>query len=247
VTIKQNKDKITYNHTLFYKRGRNMQKILVIEDDENINNMITEALEKCGYGCKQAFSGTEADVYMKSNQYDLVLLDLMLPGRKGDALLKELRSLSSVPVIIISAKDELDCKVDLLTLGADDYITKPFELKELLARVLVQLRRRENTPTSGLLIFRELKLDKNTFEVRIKDNKINITKQEFSILELLLTYPNRVFSKQDIYDYAWKDYFIGEDKTINVHISNIRNKFKRFTDEEYIETVWGVGFKLRVS
>lgn len=223
-----------------------MQKILIVEDDEPINNMISETLSKNGLSCKQAFSGTEASLCVKNSQYDLILLDLMLPGLKGDIFLKEFRTISKVPVIVISAKDELDCKVDLLTLGADDYITKPFELRELAARVMVQLRRREGNQTFEVLKCKDLKLNKNTFEVSIHDNIINITKQEFLILELLLTYPNRVFSKQDIYDYAWKEYFIGEDKTVNVHISNIRNKFKKFSEEEYIETVWGIGFKLKL-
>jgi DNA-binding response OmpR family regulator len=223
-----------------------MQKILIVEDDEPINNMILEILVKNGFLCKQAFSGTEASLCVKNSQYDLILLDLMLPGLKGDIFLKELRTLSKVPVIVISAKDELDCKVDMLTLGADDYITKPFELRELVARVMVQLRRRGGNETLEVLTCKDLKLNRITFEVSINDNIINITKQEFLILELLLTYPNRVFSKQDIYDYAWKEYFIGEDKTVNVHISNIRNKFKRFSEEEYIETVWGIGFKLKL-
>jgi DNA-binding response OmpR family regulator len=222
-----------------------MQNILIVEDDEPINNMITETLGKNGFSCKQAFSGTEASLCVKNNQFDLILLDLMLPGLKGEIFLKEFRALSKVPVIVISAKDELDCKVDLLTLGADDYITKPFELRELVARVMVQLRRREGNQTVNVLTCKDLKLDRNTFEVSIRDKIVNITKQEFLILELLLTYPNRVFSKQDIYDYAWKEYFIGEDKTVNVHISNIRNKFKKFSEEEYIETVWGIGFKLK--
>lgn len=222
-----------------------MQKILIVEDDEIINNMISEALSKNGYLFKQAFSGTEACIYVKNDQFDLVLLDLMLPGLKGDELLKTIRAVSKIPVIVISSKDELDCKVDLLMLGADDYITKPFELKELIARVSVQLRREDNH-THNILICRDLKLDKNTFEISVKGNIINITRQEFLILELLLTYPNKVFSKQDIYTHAWKDYFIGEDKTINVHISNIRNKLKKFTEDEYIETVWGIGFKLKL-
>lgn len=221
-----------------------MQNILVVEDDEPINNMITEALGKNGFSCKQAFSGTEAGLCVKNSQYDLILLDLMLPGLTGESFLKEFRAFSKVPVIVISAKDELDSKVDMLTLGADDYITKPFELRELVARVMVQLRRREGNQSFNILTCKDLKLDRNTFEVSIRDKIVNITKQEFLILELLLTYPNRVFSKQDIYDYAWKEYFIGEDKTVNVHISNIRNKFKKFSEEEYIETVWGIGFKL---
>ncbi len=222
-----------------------MQNILIVEDDVSINNMIFEALSKQELSCTQAFSGTEARLCVKNQQYDLILLDLMLPGIGGAAFLQELRTYSKVPVIVVTAKDELDSKVDLLTLGADDYITKPFELKELIARVFVQLRRGSKQGLE-LLSCKELHLNKSNYEVRIKDTEINVTKQEFKILELLLSNPNRVFSKQDIYDYAWTDYFIGEDKTINVHISNIRTKLKKLTEEEYIETVWGVGFKLKV-
>ena len=222
-----------------------MQSILIVEDDVNINNMICEALDKQDLSCTQAFSGTEARLCVKNQQYDLILLDLMLPGIGGAVFLQELRTYSKVPVIIVTAKDELDSKVDLLTIGADDYITKPFELKELIARVLVQLRRGSNQGFE-ILSCKDLHLNKSTFEVKIKSTEINMTKQEFKILELLLSNPNRVFSKQDIYDYAWTDYFIGEDKTINVHISNIRTKLKKVTEDEYIETVWGIGFKLKV-
>ncbi len=221
-----------------------MHRILIVEDDVTINNMIYEALSQNALSCTQAFSGTEAGLCVKNEAYDLILLDLMLPGLKGEAFLKELRTHSKVPVIVVSAKDELDSKVDLLTVGADDYITKPFELKELVARVFVQLRR-ESGPAANILSCKDLKLNRDTFLVTIKENEIYLTKQEFKILGLLLTYPKKVFSKQDIYEYAWDEYFIGEDKTINVHISNIRNKFRKYTESEYIETVWGVGFKLK--
>jgi DNA-binding response OmpR family regulator len=223
-----------------------MYRILVVEDDVNINNMIYEALSKYDLTCIQAFSGTEAKFCMKNERYDLILLDLMLPGLNGDEFLKELRTHSKVPVIIVSAKDELDSKVDLLMVGADDYITKPFEIKELVARVFVQLRRENNETLEEVLTCKDLMLNKSTFVVCIKENELSLTKQEFKIMELLITHPNRVFTKQDIYDYAWDDFFIGEDKTINVHISNIRNKLKKFTDDEYIETVWGIGFRLKL-
>jgi DNA-binding response OmpR family regulator len=222
-----------------------MKKILIVEDDININNMIFEVLSNNNLSCTQAFSGTEASLCINNGQYDLILLDLMLPGLMGDTFLKQLRTSFNIPVIVVSAKDELDSKVDLLNLGADDYITKPFELKELVARVFVQLRRKEYNQEQDVLSYNDLKLNRNTYEVSIEDNLINLTKHEFKILELLLTHPNRVFSKQEIYDRAWEEYFIGEDKTINVHISNIRNKIKKFTPKEYIETVWGIGFKLK--
>lgn len=223
-----------------------MKKVLIVEDDISINNMIFEALSKNELSCTQAFSGTEAGFCIKNASYDLILLDLMLPGRMGDSFLKELRAISKVPVIIVSARDEVDSKVDLLTLGADDYITKPFELKELVARVFVQLRRNSTGHEDDIVSCRALKLNKSTFEVSVDGQPVNVTKHEFKILELLLTYQTRVFSKQDIYDYAWEEYYIGEDKTVNVHISNIRSKLKKYTQDEYIETVWGIGFKLKL-
>ncbi len=219
-------------------------KILIVEDNNEINDLICVALTKAGYVCTQAYSGTEALLYIEQKEYALIILDLMLPGMNGDVLIKKIKPQNNTPVIIVSAKDELDSKIDLLTLGADDYITKPFEIKELEARVTVQIRRNNKELTEKSLKYKELEINKNTYEVTIKNQDISVTKQEFKILELLLKYPNKVFSKQDIYDYAWDDYYIGEDKTINVHISNIRQKLKHVTDEEYIETVWGVGFKL---
>lgn len=222
-----------------------MEPILIIEDDTDINNVIAEALSKAGYACTQAFSGTEGLLYAQSRAFSLVLLDLMLPGMTGEAVLPKLKEKLHAPVIVISAKDGLDSKVALLTAGAEDYLTKPFELQELLARVAVQLRRfGGGKPQKRLLTYKEMELCESTFTVRVKGQELTLTKQEFKILELLLSHPDRVYSKQDIYDYAWDDVYIGEDKTINVHISNIRKKIKAVTEEEYIETVWGIGFRL---
>lgn len=222
-----------------------MTKILIIEDDTDINNLITEALTKAGYVCIQAFSGTEGLLYIEKDVFSLVLLDLMLPGKNGESLLPLIKRKQSVPVIIISAKDSLDSKVTLLTSGAEDYITKPFEVQELLARVNVQIRRFSETELKKEdLKYKDLLLCASSFSAIINGHEILLTKQEFKIMELLLSHPQRVFSKQDIYSYAWDDVYIGEDKTINVHISNIRKKIKAITDTEYIETVWGIGFRL---
>ena len=226
-----------------------MQKILIVEDDTNINNLLREALSKEGYSCEQAFSGTEAKLLlnMQKHGYALVLLDLMLPGISGEAVLEEIRKKGNLPVIVLTAKDSLDEKVEVLTSGADDYITKPFEIREVLARVQVQLRRKEEKET-GIerdLSFKDMVLNRDTFQVRI-DGRIlsKITKQEFAILELLLRNPKQVFSKEDIFEYAWDELYIGETKTLDVHISNIRKKIKQVTSEEYIETVWGIGYRL---
>ena len=220
-------------------------RILVIEDDTDINNVIADTLTKAGYICTQAFSGTEALLYLERENYALAVKDLMLPGLSGENLLPKLKEKQSIPVIVVSAKDGLDSKINMLTSGAEDYITKPFEIQELIARVGVQIRRftgSEETPKQ--LQYKDLVLNKVSFTASVNGEEIVLTKQEFKILELLLSYPNKVFSKQDIYDYAWNDIYIGEDKTINVHISNIRKKLKAVSSEEYIETVWGIGFRL---
>ena len=165
---------------------------------------------------------------------------------RGEQVLAKIKEEYSTPVIIVSAIDDIDQKVDLLTLGAEDYITKPFNIKELLARISVQIRRHtesEELPNKTLE-HKQLILNIETFEVTIDGTPITLTRQEFRILELLLRHPNKVFSKQEIYEYAWDEYYVGEDKTINVHISNIRSKIKKISTDEYIETVWGIGFKL---
>ena len=225
-----------------------MKKILIIEDNTEINHMIADALKKAGYECTQAFSGTEALLYYERENYSLVLMDMMLPGLCGDELFPKMKAIKDVPVIVVSAKDEMDTKVQMLTSGAEDYITKPFELPELLARVAVQIRRAsqnsEESDSTGRMTYKELTLDEQSFTVLVHDNEVQLTKREFQILALLVAHPKRVFTKQDIYDCAWNEIYIGEDKTINVHISNIRKKLKEYTDTEFIETVWGIGYKL---
>ena len=220
-----------------------MKKILIVEDDIDIHNLIKSLLDST-YTTLDAYSGTEALLRIESGEFGLIILDLMLPGMSGDEVLKNIRKKSGVPVIVLSAKDELDTKVDLLTLGANDYMTKPFELKELEARALVQLRDNKTTHDGEIIEFNQLKYDIQKKQVSINGKNIPLTVHELKILELLLRHPVQVFSKNEIYEYAWDDYYIGEDKTINVHISNIRQKIKKVTDSEYIETVWGLGFKL---
>lgn len=222
-----------------------MTKILIIEDDTNINNMVAEALKKAGYECVQAFSGTEGlrVVSGEDKSFSVIVMDLMLPGMNGEELLPLLKeAVPEVPVIVISAKDALDSKVNLLSAGAEDYLTKPFEIDELIARVGVQIRRAGKS--SSAMSYGALSLTPETYDVSVSGNALNLTRQEYKIMELLITHPKRAFTKQEIYDYAWDDVYIGEDKTINVHVSNIRKKIKAYTDTDYIETVWGIGFKL---
>ena len=246
-----------------------MPNILIVEDDININNLLCEVLTKSGYECEQAFSGTEAKLLLdiKEKAYTLVLLDLMLPGASGEEVLKEIRKQGRLPVIVLTAKDSIDDKIGVLTDGADDYITKPFEIREVLARIQVQLRHIEAETKSeaeteaeteviiragiqegqgsGRLEFRDMVLTRSTFEVSIGGRVLpKITKQEFAILELLLKNPKQVFSKEDIFEYAWDEPYMGETKTLDVHISNIRKKIKTVTPDEYIETIWGIGYRL---
>lgn len=254
-----------------------MPNILIVEDDININNLLCEVLVKAGYMCEQAFSGTEAKLLLniKEKAYTLVLLDLMLPGASGEEVLKEIRKQGRLPVIVLTAKDSIDDKIGVLTDGADDYITKPFEIREVLARIQVQLRHIEAETKSeaetkgeaeaeteaetevktkagiqkgqgsGRLEFRDMVLTRSTFEVSIGGRVLpKITKQEFAILELLLKNPKQVFSKENIFEYAWDEPYMGETKTLDVHISNIRKKIKTVTPDEYIETIWGIGYRL---
>ncbi|NLJ95401.1 MAG: response regulator transcription factor [Clostridiaceae bacterium] len=225
-----------------------MQTILIIEDDTNINNLIAEALRKAGLNSKQAFSGTEGILYLenqKNQPLDLVILDLMLPGLSGNEVLAQIRQKYNIPVIIVSAIDGLNQRLQLLRDGADDYLTKPFELSELIVRVEVLLRRANPQDfVNSKLKYKELVLIPENHKLQINDNDIALTKIEFKILELLMSQPKRIFSKEDIYAYAWDDIFLGEEKTVNVHISNIRKKIKQHTKTEYIETVWGIGFKI---
>ena len=223
-------------------------EILIVEDDKDINELLATAVKRAGYDIVQAWSGTEAAMLfsMKDKKISLVLLDLMLPGMPGEELLTLIRKKCDIPVIVITAKDELDDKIDIFAKGADDYITKPFEIKEVIARIQVQLRHKNKDMASDLITYGKLRLDRKAHSIYISDEVVDgITKQEFSILELLMEHPKQVFSKEDIFEYAWDEPYMGETKTLDVHISNIRKKLKKITETEYIETVWGIGYKLK--
>lgn len=223
-----------------------MVNILIIEDNLEINNLIKETLDKSGYSCTQAFSGTEGLLHIKIQDYSLIILDLMLPGLTGEEFIKKSIELNHVPILVVSAKTSIDSRVDCLSLGADDYLVKPFDIKELKARVDALIRRSGiNITNDDNINFKGITLDKDLFDIKIDGKFLNLTKQEYKIIKLLMGNPNKVFTKQDIYEYAWDDYYMGEDKTINVHISNIRKKIKEIIEEEIIETVWGIGFKLK--
>ena len=219
-------------------------RVLIVEDDKNIRKFIQTILEANDYDVIATETGKEAYSLITSRCPDVVILDLGLPDMDGMKILKEVRAWSNMPIIVVSARDHEKDKVEALDMGADDYITKPFELEELYARISVQLRKTSQQAPSKCEKYKDLVLSKQKHTVMVKGYDLNLTRQEFKILELLLSKPDKVFSKQEIYDYAWDDYYIGEDKTVNVHISHIRSKIKQYTDDEYIETVWGIGFKL---
>ncbi|OUP64797.1 DNA-binding response regulator [Drancourtella sp. An177] len=222
-----------------------MAAILIIEDDVHINNLLKEALEQEGYQCIQAFSGSEGNLVLEKGGFDLVLLDLMLPGMPGEKVLLEIRQKGQIPVIVLTAKEELDSKVDMLLAGADDYILKPFEIREVLARIQVQLRKSGNVGQKTVLEHKGLRLDKEEHQISVNGTILTgITRQEFQILELFLTWPKKVFGKEEIFEAAWQEPFMGETKAIDVHISNIRKKLRAVSDVNYIETVWGIGYKL---
>ncbi|MFT8316087.1 MAG: response regulator transcription factor [Clostridium sp.] len=223
--------------------------ILITEDDTDINTLLCDILTKEGYNVRAAYSGSEARMCIEQYDYDIVLLDLMLPGISGENLISEIRKLKIMPIIVISAKVSQQNKINVLKLGADDFIGKPFDIHEVLARVQAQLRRyKEFSPaniTDKKLSYKNIILDMESKEVLIRNNPITLTFREYSILELLMSNPKKVFTKANIFETVWKDNFFGDDNTINVHISNLRTKLAQADSEtKYIHTVWGIGFKL---
>ena len=221
-----------------------MQTILVIEDDKDINNMIKQLLEKKGFKVFQVFSGTEA-LLLHNENIDLILLDLMLPGKNGEEIIEILKTKKSVPVIVMSAIDDVDTKINLFELGADDYITKPFHNEEMLARIKVQLKNKKVT-SNCILKHKDLVLNINDFTVTCNQIPIIFTKNEFEILKILMEHPNQVLTKSILFDHVWgSDNFV-DDNTLNVHISKIRHKLKQKNPNyDYIETIWSVGYRMK--
>jgi len=218
--------------------------ILIVEDDKDINEMLTKLLTNNNYNVLNAYSGTEG-VLVHNDNIDLILLDLMLPGKNGEEIIRELKNKNNVPVIVMSAIQDIDKKVDLFDLGANDYITKPFHNDELLARIKVQLRDKNNT-ISNILKFKDVELNKVNFTVNCNNKEVAFTKKEFELLKLLMENENQTLTKSMIFDSIWNDENSADDNTLNVHISKIKNKLKECNpDEEYIETVWSIGYRLK--
>lgn len=216
---------------------------LVVEDDIEIAHILSLTLAKIKVRADIVYSGNEAQQQLDKKSYDIVLLDLMLPGISGETLLPLIKKEHNSKIIVISAKTDIDEKVNLLSMGADDYITKPFDSKELTARVNVQLRNINNKSNNKELIWKDLKLDKDKRKVALKNSLIPLTNTEFEILTILMQEPETAISKQKLY-VAVQGVYIGDDNTISVHVSNIRKKINLYTDDIYLQTVWGIGFML---
>lgn len=219
-----------------------MKTIAIIDDDIPIGNMLEEVLEKEGYCVLRAYSGTEALYLLSERKPDLVLLDLMLPGLSGEEVLPRI---SGIPVIVVSAKVGIDDKVGLLLGGAADYVTKPFNIKELLARITVQLRKRENFVEDTLLAVGDLKLNQVSHEVAVQEQAVRLTKTEYAILKLLMQNAGQVIAKSVILERIGEDTPDCTDSSLKQHISNLRRKLRDVSGKDYIEAVWGIGFKLR--
>lgn len=228
--------------------------ILIVEDENDVNRLLATILSE--YETKSAFSGTEAAMWLAQKRFDLVLLDLMLPGMTGEEVIADMRRQDiKTPVIVISAKQDVADRVNALRLGADDFIMKPFEIDEVIARVEAVLRRcvlkeaqdDKKSGESRVLTFKNLTLNHDTRQVVVNDTEVTLTVKEFDILELLLRYPKKVFTRENLFTAIWGEDYFGEDNTVNVHISNLRQKLsKADKNTEYIKTVWGIGFKMAV-
>jgi DNA-binding response OmpR family regulator len=219
--------------------------ILIIEDDNDINQMLRILLKQNGYDVIGAYSGTEG-LLVHGENVSLILLDLMLPGRSGEDIICELKQKHNVPVIVTSAIHDVNKKVDLFSLGADDYVTKPFHNEELLARISARLRSDSAPSKSDTVTYRDIEIDKSNFAVKCSAKSIELSRHEFALLCLLVENPNRTCTKSMIYDTVWDYENSADDNTLNVHISKLRKKLKECNpDCDYIETVWGIGYRMR--
>jgi len=229
-----------------------LKRILLAEDDIEISQLIESHLKQENYIVSTAFDGEEAEALFQQEKFDLILLDLMLPKVNGMDLLKRIRETSVVPVLIISAKDSDLDKALGLGFGADDYVSKPFSMIELTARVQAAIRRatqytlaESDSPTSPTISYKDLILDLHTFSAIVKGKNVQLTSKEFHILKLFLTHRSRVFTKEQIYQLIWEDDYFGNENVINVHIRRLREKIEEDpSNPQYIRTIWGIGYKL---
>ena len=221
-----------------------MQTILIVEDNTDIHNFIKEVLEKENYHVLNSYSGTETLMILEQKHVDLILLDLMLPGLNGEEIIKKV---NNIPIIVISAKISPEDKVNALLNGANDYIAKPFSTEELLARIQVQLRIKRNSKENvgkTELTYKQMVLNQENHTIHIGKNPIYLTKTEYAIMKQLLLHPKQVVTKSKLLECISQDTLDCDENSLKVHISNIRKKIRQVTDEEYIESVWGIGFKM---
>ena len=218
-----------------------MKTIAVIDDDIHIGNLVEEVLHKEGYQVMRAYSGTEAVMLLSQNTPDLVLLDLMLPGLSGEEVLPHIKD---IPVIVVSAKVDVQDKVSLLMNGAADYITKPFDMSELLARVAVQLRRSSVSEPKDVLSANGLVLSLSSHSVAAADQTVHLTRTEFAILKLLMQNPDQVIARSILLDNICEDTPDCTENSLRQHVSNLRKKLRDASGKEYIEAIWGIGFRL---
>lgn len=218
------------------------KNILIIDDDMHIGNMLEEALTREGYGVFRAYSGTESLYVLSKVQPDLVLLDLMLPGLSGEDVLPQIKG---IPVIVVSAKVDIDNKVSLLLDGAVDYVTKPFHMKELLARIAVQLRKGAGMATPSSLTFDDITLNADTHIAAVGTTEIRLTRTECAILKILMQNHTQVVTKSLLLDRISRDTPDCTEGSLKMHISNLRKKLREVNGKDYIEAVWGIGFKMR--
>lgn len=233
-----------------------MRRLLVVEDDREISGLLQQFLQENDFEVDVANEGNEASEYIQNKKYDIILMDMMLPYKSGDILIKELRDSADkdkkrTPVIVISAKTMKDTRLEVLRMGADDYIIKPFDLDEVLVRIEVVLRRSEDTrdeaggASDEVLSYAGIVLNKELNSVMYEEVSIKLTAKEMQLLELFLKNPKKTFTKANLYETVWQDEYIYDDNTINVHMSNLRSKLKKASGTEFIETVWGIGYKLK--
>lgn len=225
-------------------------KILVVEDDNEINQLLCEVIAGSGYVPQPVYSGTEALLYLeKEQEWSMILLDLMIPGLSGEELLQQLGPERRLPVIIISAKGEQQTKVSALRMGADDYITKPFDVEEVAARIDIHLGRYRRVAAPDpirQLTYKDIRLDVDAKKVTVNGTDVILTAREFAMLELLMTHPKKIYTKPNLFEAVWGEAYLGDDNTLTVHMSNLRKKLAQANPEaEYIETIWGMGYRLK--
>ncbi|MBQ5769148.1 MAG: response regulator transcription factor [Clostridiales bacterium] len=216
--------------------------ILIIEDDSTINSLLCGILKKSGYEVESCTDGLTGYNMALDKDYQLILMDLMLPMKSGEEILRALREVKKTPVIVLSAKNDVHNRIELLRLGADDFICKPFDIDEVILRIEAVLRRVENV--KDVLTYKQMRIDKEARRIFIGDDELICTATEYAILELMLGNPGKVFSKRNLFESVTGDNYLSEENTMNVHMSNLRKKIAKITDEPYIDTVYGMGYRM---